>query len=548
VARSLGQLATRLGQPAVVGEILAGIVLGPTVLGAAAPAALALLYPAQGDAAVAFDAVTKLGVLLFLFAAGIEVDLSTVFRQGRSAAFVSAGGIVVPLSLGVAAALLAPSAFGWDGRGDVTAFALFFGTALSISALPVIARTLLDLNLFRSDLGMLVIAAAVVNDLVGWIVFALILGSLGLATSAFSPAATVGLTLVFAAGMLTVGRGLLHRALPAVQRFAGGASGILAFAVALAFASGAFTEWIGVHALFGAFLAGVALGDSAHLREHTRATIESFVGAVFAPLFFASIGLHLDFARHFDLGLCLAVIAIASAGKIAGAGLAARWSGMSRRESLAVGFGMNSRGAMEIVLGLLALRHGLIGERLFVALVVMAMATSIASGPLMERVLRRVRPRRFADHLAAGAFVPTLAATDATGAIRELAAALCRTAGLDAGPVTSAVLEREETQTTALGDGIAAPHARLAGLAAPVVGLGLSERGVDFDAPDGEEARIVFLILTPIEDDVAQIEILGDIARALATPEARERVANATTLEEALATLRLQPPRTSPDR
>lgn len=536
-AHGLGALASRFGQPPVVGELLAGILLGPTLLGALAPGVQGLIFPSAGPAALGLDAITKVGLVLFLLVAGLEVDLSSVFRQGRSAAFVSAGGMLVPFALGIGAAVAAPLAFGWEGRGDPVVFAFFLGTALSISALPVIAKTLMDLNLFRSDLGMLVIAAAVVNDLLGWIAFALLLAAIGASTGVFAPAVTVLLTLGYVAVMLSVGRLLLDRVLPGVQRLSGGTSGILAFAVVLGLLGGAFTEWIGVHAIFGSFLVGVALGDSSHLREQTRATIHGFVSAIFAPLFFASVGLHVDFVRHFDLVLVLAILAIASIGKVAGGGLAARWSGMAWRESLAVGVGLNSRGAMEIVLGLLALRYGLIGERMFVALVVMALVTSMGSGPIMERILRRVRPRRFADHLAAGAFLPRLGAESAEDAIRELAAAVCAAAGLEPDAVTRAALEREETQSTALGSGIAAPHARVAGLAAPLVGLGLSPDGVDFDAPDGEAARIIFLIVTPEGDDVAQIEILGDIARSLVDPAVRERVRSAATREEALAAL-----------
>jgi len=538
VARLLGEAAARIGQPAVVGELIAGVLLGPTLLGAIAPELYAQLFPATGPAAVGLDAITRIGLVLFLLVAGIEVDLSSVFRQGRAAAFVSAGGMLVPFALGVGAGTLAPHLVGWEGRGDPLVFALFLGTALSISALPVIAKTLMDLRLFRSDLGMLVIASAVVDDLTGWILFALLLAAIGRIQTDFSPAETVFATLAFAAGMLTAGRALLHRVLPGVQRLFGGPGGILGFSVALAFLGAAFTEWIGVHAIFGSFLVGVALGDSSHLREHTRATIHQFVSAIFAPLFFASVGLRIDFVRNFDPVLVLAILLIACAGKLLGCGVAARWSGMQWRESLAVGVGMNSRGAMEIVLGLLALRSGLIGERMFVALVVMALVTSMGSGPLMERILRRGRPRRFTDHLAEGAFLPRLEAASAEAAIRELAAAVCAGAGLDPAPVTRAVLEREETQSTALGAGIAAPHARVPGLAAPLVGLGVSPEGVDFDAPDGESARLVFLILTPEGDDASQIEILGDIARSLLDPETRERLRTAPTRAAVLAELK----------
>jgi Kef-type K+ transport system membrane component KefB/mannitol/fructose-specific phosphotransferase system IIA component len=537
-ARLLGEMARRFNLPAVLGEILAGILWGPTVFGAIAPAWRAFLFPRHGGGALAFDGLTTLAIALFLLVAGMEVDLSTVWRQGKTALNVGIAGIVVPFAIGFAAAWYLPGLLGREIGANPLIFALFMATALSISALPVIAKTLMDLNLYRSDLGMLIVAAAVLNDLVGWIVFAIILGMLGTAPTALSIGQTIWLTLGFALTMLTVVRWALNRTLPWIQAHTSWPGGVLGFALSLALIASAFTEWIGIHAIFGAFLAGVALGDSKHLRERTRATIEQFVSFIFAPLFFASIGLKVDFIANFDLLLVVTVLVIATVGKVLGCGLAGRLSGLARREAWALGFGMNARGAMEIILGLLALKYGVIGEPLFVALVVMALATSLMSGPLLQHLLRLKKPRRFTDFLSARTFVNHLTSHSRPEVLKELVDASAGATGIDADTIAEAVLAREKLMPTGIGNGLAVPHARLKSLEEPVVAVGLSTSGIDFDAPDDIPAHVIILILTSVNDDGAQLEILADIATTFKVREIREKVESVTGFTEFLALVR----------
>jgi Kef-type K+ transport system membrane component KefB len=200
---------------------------------------------------------------------------------------------------------------------------------------------------------------------------------------------TVTLTLLFAAGMLTVGRWLVDRLLPSIAAYTHWPGGVLSFAMALALFGAAFTAWVGVHAIFGAFLVGVAVGDSSHLSERTRTTIDHFASFIFAPLFFASIGLRMDFAAYFEPGLVLTILGIACLGKFLGGLAGARWAGLTIRDRWAVTFALNARGAMEVILGLLALEAGVIRPPLFVALVVMALVTSIVGGPGIQLALGR---------------------------------------------------------------------------------------------------------------------------------------------------------------
>ncbi len=542
-ARICGEAARRFNQPSVLGELLAGILLGPTVLGRLVPSWVDWLFPHTGQIAVAHDALTTVGIALFLLVAGMDVDLSSIWRQGRAAVLVSISGIVLPFSVGLAVAGLAPDWVGHPPQVELRAFALFFAAAMSISALPVIARMLMDLNIYRSDLGMVVIAAAVVNDLVGWVVFALILGLVGFQGTVHPMPIgwTVAVTLLFTAFVLTFGRSLIHRSLPWIQAHTSWPGGVLGFALSLGLVGAAFTQWIGIHAIFGAFLIGVAIGDSSHLREQTRTIINQFVSFIFAPLFFASIGLKFNFAAHFDLSLTAVVLIIACAGKILGCGLAAKWGGIARREAWAIGFAMNARGAMEIIFGLLGLQTGLIDERLFVSLFVVAMVTSMMSGPIMGRLLRLRRHRRLSDYLSAKAFVVDLTGDSRKDVIRTLSTVAAQAAGLNPDVVSAAVLAREAQGATGLGDRVAVPHARLNELDRPVVAVGLSDGGIDFDAPDGAPAQIIFLILTPRDDDGAQVEILADIARTFRHEEVRQRAVEVTSFTQFLALLRTQP-------
>lgn len=538
-ARFLGELAQRLHQPAVLGELFAGVLLGPTVLGTLAPEWNALLFPKSGSNAVALDAIATLAIVLFLLVAGMEVDLSTVWKQGRIALKVGTAGMLVPFLLGFAAAWFIPALLGQQTDADPLIFALFLATALSISALPVIAKTLMDLNLYRSDLGMVIVSAAIFNDVIGWTIFAVILGMMGTGPAhGHSIPVTIGLTLAFAAGMLTVGRWLIDRVLPYVQAYTHWPSGVLGFALTLALLGAALTEWIGIHAIFGSFLVGVAIGDSSHLRERTRVTIDQFVSFIFAPVFFASIGLRVNFATHFDAPLVFVVLLIACAGKLAGASWGARWGGMIPRNAWAVAFAMNARGAMEIILGLLALEAGLIRQRLFVALVIMAIVTSMMSGPMMQMILRHRKPRRLAGALSPRIFLRHLQARSRREAIHELTLAACEAERLDAGAIELATWAREEALPTGIGNGIALPHARISGLPEPRVAVGISEPGIDFDAPDGEPAHLIFLILTPREQPGAQLELIAEISQLFQDRQLLEQVLRTSNFTQFLSLIR----------
>ncbi|MBX2915162.1 MAG: cation:proton antiporter [Cyclobacteriaceae bacterium] len=385
--RLLAEAARKIKQPAVIGEILAGIILGPTILGMLNPDWFQDLFP-SGSSSLVLDGFVQVAVVMLLFIAGLEVDLHIVLQQGRQAFYTSTFGLIIPFAFGFMFPYFFPEFFGSTNETRHLAYSLFMGTSMAITALPVIARILMDLGIFKSRMGMLVISSAMINDLIGWLIFSVVLGMIGKSQN-ISLWNTVLLTVGFTAAMLTVGRWLINRGLPWVNQKLAWPGGLLSLALALCFLAAAFTEYIGIHAVFGAFIVGVALGDSEHLSERAKEILHQFINNIFAPLFFVAIGLKVNFIENFDLTLTLAIIAIAFAGKIIGSGWGTRLGGFSWRESMAAAFGMNARGAMEIILGLVALENGLINERVFVSLVIMALVTSMSSGPLMKWMLKK---------------------------------------------------------------------------------------------------------------------------------------------------------------
>lgn len=388
LARLFAEIARKFKQPAVVGEILAGILLGPTIMGGIFPEVFEFLFKANPMSNIALDGYIQISVILLLFIAGLEVELNLVISQGKKALNISFFGLAIPFAFGFTAPFFFAEFFGFED-GSKLLFSLFMGTAMAISALPVIVRTLMDLDLFKSRMGMMIVSAAMVDDLIGWMIFSIILSFMGKEASTMGLGYTILLTIGFAAFMITVGKRLINQVLPWINKRLSWPGGLLSLSLAACFLSAAFTEFIGIHAIFGAFLLGVALGDSEHMSEKAKEIIHQFVNNIFAPVFFVSIGLKVNFFTNFDPLLVLVVILVAYAGKVIGCGFGAIRGGLDKWESLSIGFGMNARGAMEIILGLIALDVGLINEKLFVALVVMALVTSMTSGPLMKWALAK---------------------------------------------------------------------------------------------------------------------------------------------------------------
>ncbi|MBI3502738.1 MAG: cation:proton antiporter [Bacteroidetes bacterium] len=385
LSRIIAELGRQFKFPIVMGEILVGILLGPTLIGTIDPTLFEKVFPKDGFVSAAFDGLVNLSVVLLLFVAGLEVQLQLVLKQGRTAISTSFFSMIIPFATGFAAAWYFPQWFGNDLTGDIF-FSMFIGTALAISALPVIARILMDMNLFKTNIGMLIIASAMFNDLIGWLIFSFIL-SIKSGNESLGAGYTIFYILGFGIFMLTIGKKIIDRSLPWIQTKLSWPGGVLSISIGICLLCAAFTEKINIHAILGAFIAGIAFGDSVHLHEKAREIIHQFIMNFFAPLFFVSIGLRVNFIENFDWKIVLIVLALAYFGKVFGAALGAYLGGIKNKKVFAVGFGMSVGGAMAIILGTLALNAGLISPKLFVALVIMALVTSMTSAPMIRKFL-----------------------------------------------------------------------------------------------------------------------------------------------------------------
>lgn len=537
-ARILGEIAEKLKQPAILGELLAGIILGPSILGMIAPELKASLFPSQGPVHIGLQFVSSLAIALFLLLAGMEIDLRNVWKQGKTALSVSLGGMLIPFGLGLAIAIGAPQLLGQAEVANKTAFVLFFATALSISALPVIARILMDLKLIKSHMGVTVLTAAIVNDLLGWLIFAMVLGMIGASGAPHGIGFTLTATVLFAAFMFTAGTKIIEKIYPWIQAHLSWPAGSLNFIIVGALLCAAFTEWVGIHAIFGTFIFGVAVGQCPHIREKTLHTLESFISFIITPIFFASIGLEVNFFTSFDFGVVMIVLAVGTIGKVGGSWVGGKMAGMTNKESLAIGWAMNARGVMEIILGLIAFQAELISESLFVALVVLALLTSMTSGAFVQRILKRRSPSQLVNLLKKDTILKDVKVESRDEMIETLVRKASEKFKLDYDTVLKLVHEREELDSTGLENGVAIPHCRLPGLKAPIVLLGICQSGVNFHSLDQSISKAVFLIITPEDDPHSQLEIIAQIGGFFTTAEISEKFISCKSESEFIAFLK----------
>jgi len=390
--RAAGELAQRIGQPAVIGQIIAGVLLGPSVLGAIAPGLWHSLFPAGAAQHAMLDALAQLGVLLLLLMTGMETDL-TVFRDARRAAVsISLSSIVVPFICGVALGVLLPeSMLPSPSRRAITA--LFLGTALSISSVKIVALVVRDLGFLRRTVGQIIIASSIADDTIGWLIVAI---TLGLALHGVIDVAAVTRIVLGTAAFLilsfTFGRRLVFQLIRWSNDNLRSEMATISMILVIAGLMALLTAAIGVHLVLGAFVAGILIGQSQTLTRRIDAQLRGLIVALFMPVFFALAGLATDLSALAGSGLVLTagLIVLASFGKFSGAFLGGRLGGLSYAESFAVGCGMNARGSTEIIVASIGLSMGALDQRLFTAIVAMAVVTTLVMPPMLRWALRRL--------------------------------------------------------------------------------------------------------------------------------------------------------------
>ena len=387
VARLLGKLCKKVGQPAVVGEMAAGILLGPSLLGHYFPAFSALLFPAKSLDNIKF--LSQIGLILFMFVVGMDLDLGAIRGKAQNAVVISHASIVFPFALGLSLAYFLYQSFAPAGV-EFLSFGLFMGIAMSITAFPVLARIVRERNMHKTPLGTLVITCAAADDITAWCLLAAVI-ALVKAGSLVSALYIMALALGYVLLMLRVVRPVLARL--AQHPTANGRpkkSSIAAFFLTLILS--AYTaEVIGIHALFGAFLAGAIMPADAKLRESVSGKIHDVAVVLLLPLFFVFTGLRTQIGllnEGYLWGICGLIILVAVLGKFLGSALAARFVGHTWPDSLSIGALMNTRGLMELVVLNIGYDLGILSPQIFAMMVIMALATTCMTGPALNLIER----------------------------------------------------------------------------------------------------------------------------------------------------------------
>ncbi|MFN2455609.1 MAG: cation:proton antiporter [Pyrinomonadaceae bacterium] len=458
VGRLLGEVMQRVGQPAVMGQLLAGILIGPSVLGAFFPALHKEIFPNIVEQKKMIDAISQLGILMLLLLTGMETDLALVKRMRRTAFFSSLGGIVLPFACGFTLGQLLPVNMLPHPESRLVT-SLFLATALSISSVKIVAVVIMEVGFMRRNIGQIILSSAILDDTIGWIIIAIVgglaaQGTVNLAGLSFTVLGTIGF-LVFS---FTVGRRLVANVIRWTNDHMTIEMPVITAILILMFLAALLTDYIGVHTVLGAFVVGILIGQSPILTRHIEEQFRGLIVALFAPVFFAVAGLSIDLRIMGNaqlLKLAVGLIAIASFGKLVGCYVGGRLGRLSSKEATALAIGMNARGSTEVIVATIGLSMGVLTKDIFTLIVVMAITTTMVTPPLLRWALTRIPPTGEEDQrlqkeaAEANDFVPSierLLITVDESADGKLASML---AGLFAGTrkLTATVLE--------LGDGVA---------------------------------------------------------------------------------------------
>lgn len=386
VARFFGLIFRKMGQPSVMGEVLGGIVLGPSVVGYFFPGfTTAVFHP---EALVFLKHVAEIGITLYLFVMGLEIDLPRLRQSARSAVLISQFSILLPFVLGLFLAGYLFTVYAPEGVKELE-FSLFIGVSLSITAFPVLARILADSPLHKTRLGDLALTCAAIDDITAWCLVAVVTGLMS--SSLGGAGATILLTVIYIVVMMLIVRPYVEKLLPRLEKSAERLpQALLAFAVLGALGSATLTDLIGIHAFFGAFLFGAIIPHDSLIARDTSARLNDFVAILFLPAFFALTGVKTEIgliSGAQDWLFCGVIIALAILGKFGGAFAASVASGNSRRDSTILGLLMNTRGLVELIVLNIGLQIGILTPTLFTMLVIMALVTTFMTGPLLRWVL-----------------------------------------------------------------------------------------------------------------------------------------------------------------
>ncbi|HPF08801.1 MAG TPA: cation:proton antiporter [Candidatus Cloacimonadota bacterium] len=539
ICKLVGYFFVRMKQSSVTAEILVGIILGPAILGKFAPELHHSLFPDDAIQRSMLETIAWFGNFFLLMEAGLEINFSRVWQQRGEAIKLSMVDLILPILLCFGPIFLLPSHYLINPSHRVM-FALFVAAVMTISALPVAIRGMRDLNILKTDVGFLILSALTINDIAGWVFFTIILGvfahgslELGFITR------LIVLTLSFTAISLIFLRRLVDKIITFIHTKIGDSTGLkITFIMVVGALFGAITLKIGIHSLFGFFIAGTILGEATHITEKDRFVVNRLVYSIFVPIFFANIGLHLNFITNFDLPLVLMISAIGISARYIAAHIGSRWAKQHKTNLNVIAIAHTPGGEMHIVVSMLAYSGGLITERILVSIISASLLSTIIFGPWLSSAVRKLRKSLFDVSFTESDVQLEADCTNQNEMLQELSRIAAKRTDLDVETLYHEMLIREEQMSTAMGRGIAIPHARVEGLEKSYVFVVQNRVGLDWDSPDGLPVRLLILIISPKDSPNAQIQILQCLATVLRDRDAAQALVTSNDSTFIWATLR----------
>jgi len=545
LSKLIGIFFKKINQPTITGDLLIGLLIGPTILGRLLPTVQAGIFPNDHVQTTMLDTIAWIGILFLMLQTGMELNLQSIWKQKNQAVIISLSDIFIPIIIAFFPIYFLNEKYlfiGYDNLGipiplpDRTLFSLFIASIMTISALPITIRVLHDLKILKSDLGVLIVSALTINDIVGWLIFTIILGvfangkvDLLYITQVF------GLTVIFTVFALTAGKWFSNKVVSVIhKKIENPSSAIITFICLVGILFGSLTLGMKIHGLFGFFMAGLAIGQSNLIKEKDRVFFDNFVHSLFVPLFFVNIGLKIDFLADFDLFLVLLITCIGFFGRFLGAWLGGLFMIKNHRDRIAIGFAHTPGGEMHIVVGILALNSLLISKTVFVAIIIGAIVSSILVGPMLSLTYSLKKKQKIRHIFKQGNIYLDTEFANKDECLQFLCQKASTILKQDFQAILAEVNNRELILSSAVEHELALPHARIDNLKAPVIFYIRNSFGIDWDSPDGLLVKNVFLIFTSKQDNTQQLQILSTIATLFQKANAYDSLAGAKAPNDVL--------------
>lgn len=519
ICKLFGFFFNKLKQSTVTAEVLVGLIFGPAILGKFAPQIHQTLFPNDFVQRSMLETIAWFGNFFLLLETGLEINFSRIWNQKGQAMKLSLADLIIPVVLSFIPVYFLPRSYLIDPSQRIV-FALFIAAIMTISALPVALRGMRDLNILKSDVGFLIVSALTMNDIVGWVYFTIILGIFahGVVEIGFVVKLVI-LTILFTVLSLTLVKRLVDKGMTFIHNYIGSETGYkTTFIVIVGMVFGALTLKIGIHSLFGFFIAGIVLGEARHVSEKDRHLVNRMVHSIFVPIFFANIGLHLDFVANFDWFLVLMMTVIGVLSRYVAAYVGSIWARQDRENLSTIAICHSPGGEMHIVVAMLAYSQKLISEKVFVSIIASALISTIIFGPWLSYVIRKLRKDLINFLFPNDSVIVDHSSRSREDVIHLLSSYISRHTIYGEPEIFREIINREEQMSTATGKEIAIPHARLKNIDHSYIVFLKSINGIDWDSPDGKPVHLAFLLVTPEDQPKAQLNILQTIAFALKNP------------------------------